>query len=134
MKHRLDPLAIAVEPGEEPVDRHDLEEVALGDVAPFIARAEPVDDDEVGAAGPVELRRQHRADEPAAAGDHQHQAASSFERARAARLVAAIGVGEGAARIASISRVVEWPSTRSTSTTRPPEACTSSAPTTPSIV
>jgi len=61
---------------------------------------------------------------------NQHQAASSFDRARAARLPAAAGV----ARIASISRVVERPSTSSTSITRPPFACTSSCPTTPSIV
>src|SRR5439155_26315428 len=105
-------------------------EIALGNLAPFVAMAKAVDDDEVGMPGGIEFRREHRADEPAAAGDDQHQAASSFDRARAALPTA----GDGAARIASISRVVEWPSTRSTSTTRPPEACTSSAPTTPSIV
>ena len=50
MEHRLDLVAEAFEPGGEPFDRHDLEEVALGDVAPFVARAEPVDDNEIGAA------------------------------------------------------------------------------------
>ena len=51
MEHRLDPLAIPFEPGEKPVDRQDLEEIALGDVAPFVAVAEAVDDDEIGMSG-----------------------------------------------------------------------------------
>src|SRR5437773_2393899 len=55
MKDRVHPLAVPVEPGEQSLDRHDLEKVALGDVAPFVAAAEPVDDDQVGMAGLVQL-------------------------------------------------------------------------------
>ena len=47
MKHRLGFGAIALEPRREPLDRHDVAEVAFGDVAPFVARAEPVDDNEI---------------------------------------------------------------------------------------
>src|SRR5216684_4325897 len=130
MKHRLDVSAVAVEPGRKPVDREDVAEIALGDVAPFVPGAEAVDDDEIRAARVIERGSEDRADKPAAAGYHQHQAASSLERARAASASA----GEFDSRMASISRVVERPSIRSTSTTRPPAASTSSRPTTASIV
>ena len=56
MKHGLDRIAEPVEPIEQPVGRHDLVEIALRDVAPFVAAAEAVDDDEVGAAGFVQVR------------------------------------------------------------------------------
>ena len=69
MKDHLDPVAEPIEPGEQALDRHDLDKLALGDVAPFIAIAETVDDDEVGVAGFVELGREDRADKPAAAGN-----------------------------------------------------------------
>ncbi len=69
MKDRLDVTAEPLQPREQPFDRHDLGEIALGDVAPFIATAEAVDDDEIGMAALVELGRQHRADKAAAAGD-----------------------------------------------------------------
>jgi hypothetical protein len=49
VKHRLELLAKAVEPGEEAVDRHDFEKVAPGDVAPFVTGAKAIDDDEIAA-------------------------------------------------------------------------------------
>jgi hypothetical protein len=49
VKHRLELLAKAVEPGEEAVDRHDFEKIAPGDVAPFVTGAKAIDDDEIAA-------------------------------------------------------------------------------------
>src|SRR5262245_45951490 len=119
MKHRLDLASKALEPREQAFDRHDVAEIALGDIAPFVASAEVVDDHNIGTAGFVEGRPEDRADKPAAAGNHQHQAASSLERALATRAASASS-GECAARMASMRRVVERPSTRSIRTTRPP--------------
>src|SRR5712691_3682200 len=130
MEYRLNLDAIAVKPGQKPLDRHDVAEIAFGDVAPFVPGAKAVDADEIRAAAIIEGCTKHRTDKPAAAGDHQHQAASSLDRARAA----SASSGECDSRMASISRVVERPSTKSTSTTRPPAASTSVAPTTASIV
>src|SRR5271170_3838063 len=112
MKHRLDLGAMALKPSDQPFDRHDIAKIALGDVAPFIPGAEAVDDHQIGAARIVEGRSEDRTDKPATAGYYQHQAASSLDRARAASASAV----ECAVRIASISRVVERPSIRSTRT------------------
>ena len=59
VEHRLDLAAKPVEPVGQPVHRDDLEELALGDVAPFLVVAETVDDDDVSAAGFVERPGQH---------------------------------------------------------------------------
>src|SRR5437763_14691054 len=101
MKNRLDLAAEPFEPGMQIVDRHDLEKIALGDVAPFLVMAEAVDNDKIAMSGLIQRGREHRADKPAATRDNQHQAASSFERARATRVRPLAGV----ARIASMSRV-----------------------------
>src|SRR5690242_12829378 len=72
MKDRAYLFAEAVEPGPKPVDSDDLEEVAFGDVAPFVAAAEAVDDDKIGVAVLVQMCSEHRADKAAAAGHDNH--------------------------------------------------------------
>ena len=67
MKHRLDIVAVRFEPGYQPVYRHDFVKSRLGDVAPLVAGAEPIQH-EVSAAGLVERGGESRADKAAAAG------------------------------------------------------------------
>ena len=69
-----DLFAIGVQERSGRLGRNDVQQAALGDVAPFeVVRAHPVADDDVGALL-IERGGDVGADEPGAAGDHIHVA------------------------------------------------------------
>ena len=59
----------AVEPAQEIGRRHEVGDLAIGEIAPLAVAAEHVVDDNVGATGLVEVRHDIRSDEPGPAGD-----------------------------------------------------------------
>ena len=100
--------------------KYEVAEHAFAQVHPTLVLAEPVAHRDVGVAALVQRRDDIGADEPRRAGDDDH-----------ARTLPAPSAAE---EPLSISRVVDWPGTRSTVITRPPAFCTMSAPTIWSIV
>jgi hypothetical protein len=63
----------AVEPAQKIGRRHEIGDLAIGEIAPLTVAAEKVVDGNVGAAGLVEARHHIRSDEPGPAGDQQHR-------------------------------------------------------------
>ena len=62
----------AVQPVRQFARRHDVGELALGEIAPFAVMAEHVADDDVGAARLVERGHDIRSDKTGAPGHQQH--------------------------------------------------------------
>ena len=62
----------ALQPGQQFGRRHDVGELALGEVAPFAVMAEQVADGDIGAAGVVQRGHDVRSDKTGAAGHQQH--------------------------------------------------------------
>ncbi len=84
MKDRFDRAAptLVAEKCREPLGRDDGGELALGEVAPFVAVAEPVADDEIMPSARLERSDQIGADETGAAGDEDHRACLAHEPPR----------------------------------------------------
>src|SRR5215470_1883674 len=61
-----------LEPGEERRRRHHVGELALGEIAPFVACAQLIADGNIGTPSLVEARHHIRSDEPGSASDQQH--------------------------------------------------------------
>ena len=67
------PLPCSVEEGRQRLGRDQRGQFALSQIAPFLAVAEPVADDEVGSPALIERGHEIRADEAGAAGDEDHR-------------------------------------------------------------
>ena len=73
MKDRVEPLRMLGEEGHQRLGRDQRRQFALSQIAPFVAVAEPVADDEIGSPALFERGDEIRADEAGAAGDEDHR-------------------------------------------------------------
>ena len=71
MNHGVEPAAL--EPVHQFARRHEIGELALGEISPLAVMAEEIANDDIGAAGFVERRHDIRSDEARAAGDKKHE-------------------------------------------------------------